>query len=384
MAESRRAKVTVQFFYFGATCFYRTSLDMSSTIPAMIALHSNYLVNKLTVMKSVIADDMQLAKDAKLGCTPRKTIDWKPNGTFQQLQGHDEFVYIYCHNIHTALSSVQFSQVNQCLTFTTETQKELSRCREHNNHDFLAPFMMDNVALKTYYETQIGETDNVHRKDEATRALGVLSSGQTQDTPYVSPAVDANNWTENDWTLRLYHCIKRKYGCTVHYTASGINFTHVVQILRCEKAMISVFLHQGTPDMIFQQNRVFLNGADGDNDGHQKNPLKGNHGEGPPEKLGELVSAVHVLLVAKYLRVILKKRKLEQKASAKGLLMDKQMGNIHVTLDTDHEFETDKVIKLQGHLLKDFKQLSKKSTCYHLQKLIKRPSPPSEGDNLLV
>lgn len=34
----------------------------------------------------------------------------------------------------------------------------------------------------------------------------------------------------------------------------------------------------------------------------QKPPLKGKKGAGPPEKLGEAISAVHVILVAKYVR----------------------------------------------------------------------------------
>lgn len=107
----------------------------------------------------------------------------------------------------------------------------------------------------------------------------------------------------------------------------------------------------------------------------QKPPLKGRKGAGPPEKLGEAISSVHVVLVAKYVRKILEGKTLKAH-KAKGLLMDKQLGCVHICLETG-EWKENCAVNLKCKLLTDYVQLSKKRICYHLNKLCTRsPSPP--------
>ena len=94
-----------------------------------------------------------------------------------------------------------------------ESLKEFPICKIQDNHDFLAPYMMDNENLRYYYRTQISTCgDDENLKQALTEALAVLdSSGSLQETPFVSPSTTCNNWEVNDWTLRLYYCLKDKY-----------------------------------------------------------------------------------------------------------------------------------------------------------------------------
>ncbi len=113
----------------------------------------------------------------------------------------------------------------------------------------------------------------------------------------------------------------------------------------------------------------------------QKPPLKGDRGSGPPEKLGEVISSVHAILVAKYVRAILNERTLKAH-KAKGLLMDKELGCVHICLVTD-EWEENCVLHLKCELLTDYVHLSKKRICYHLTKLTRSPSPDTSWESHL-
>ena len=63
---------------------------------------------------------------------------------------------------------------------------------------------------------------------------------------------------------------------------------------------------------------------------HQRHPLKGDSGTGSPQKLGELIAAVHFVLKRES-----QLEKTEDKlVQAKGILLDKMLGAIHVTLST--------------------------------------------------
>lgn len=152
----------------------------------------------------------------------------------------------------------------------------------------------------------------------------------------------------------------------------------MLQLLKCD-APKAMFCLQGYPDLMFHKDRVIMNGAGNVSEAEtsedeafeasfQKNPLKGKDGSGPPEKLGELISGVHFVLVVKYLRKILRENR-KPTCKAKGLLMDKQMGNIHVCLETG-EWQFDEELLLCCKIVTNYVQLSKKIACFHLAKLM--------------
>lgn len=382
--SERRAKIAAQFLYFGFSCFYRTSVEMSN-IDAKSILHLDIIhklnLDKMEAMCRVICTDMETAHTAQVGYT-KKNIIWKANGYFYNLNSSNEYIYVYCHQMHASpLSGVQFSELKACFTeIREESLKEFPICKIHDNHDFLAPYMMDNENLRYYYRTRISTCgDDENLKQALTKALAVLdSSGSLQETPFVSPSTTCNNWEENDWTLRLYYCLKDKY--TLHYTASGYTFTKVLEILKC-RAPLDMFCVQGYPDLIFVKDRVVVVGrsegetSEGETSeserayeaSFQKPPLKGKSGFGPPEKLGELTSAAHIMLVVKYLKAILKGN--VKKHATKGLLMDKQLGNVHVELSAG-EWAPDRELWLHCKLVTNYVQLSPTSTCFNLTKFM--------------
>ena len=100
----------------------------------------------------------------------------------------------------------------------------------------------------------------------------------------------------------------------------------------------------------------------------QKPPLKGKSGFGPPEKLGELTSAAHIMLVVKYLKAVLKGN-VKKYTYTKGLLMDKQLGNVHVELSAG-EWVPNKELWLHCKLVTNYVQLSPTSVCFNLKKFM--------------
>lgn len=284
-----------------------------------------------------------------------------------------KYIYIYVHEVYATASSVLFSQLINCYDgYKMSNLSERSTCTTHNNHLFLAPYMMDNSRLHTYLQAKYAEDTDL--KDHVVKSLRVLASGKISDTPYTKPATSCNNWEENHWTERLYYCISDKYNVDLTTTKK---FVDILTYLRCETDFLGIWCLRGSPDMLFHQERALVIGSSSGNDesesshdeSFQRPPLKGKGGAGPPEKLGEAISSVHVILVCKYLRAILNERHLKAH-QAKGLMMDKQLGSVQIFLDTD-EWEENVVLKLKLHLITDYVQLS------HLTKLTQ--SPPSES-----
>lgn len=96
--------------------------------------------------------------------------EWAANGKFKQLK--EKYMYIYVHEMHAALSSIDYSQLQDCFQTTEEVLSEYPVCEEHSNHDFLAPYFMDNDALVKYYTTKsLG--DDTDRKQKACESLSV-------------------------------------------------------------------------------------------------------------------------------------------------------------------------------------------------------------------
>ena len=101
----------------------------------------------------------------------------------------------------------------------------------------------------------------------------------------------------------------------------------------------------------------------------QKPPIKGQKWVWPPRKTwGELTSAAHIMLVVKYLKAVLKGN-VKKYTYTKGLLMDKQLENVHVELSAG-EWVPNKELWLHCKLVTNYVQLSPTSVCFNLKKFM--------------
>ena len=289
-------KVTCEFFYFGVSCFFRTSIDVPHTfLSEVLRLTDSNLSSfrNFETIKNVITTDMRTLADANVGGLKKgePRTKWAANGKFQQL--NEEYTYVYVHEMHASLSDIEYSQLQGCFLTSEEVLREYPVCKDHSNHDFLAPYFMDNETLVQYY-TAISLGDDTNRKQKAIEQLAVLN-GKCVDqleTPYVAPATTCNNWNENDWTKRLFHCIRDNYTSKVYYTAIH-KFSQVLVLLRCSHLLKNAWCFQGASDLLFHQDQPIFNRVFHDESGEssddesleaafQKPPLKGKGGDGPP------------------------------------------------------------------------------------------------------
>lgn len=398
----KMAKISAQLYYFGISFFYKTTVSLDSTTiqQRIIQLDAEFLSNstEFTDMKMVITEDMHCASRARVGGEKRTLnsegklvkmpIKWDPNGWFARMTTQ-EHIYVYVHNVHATASNVLFSQLCQCLRVTTNELLDDSICTVHKNHLHLLPYMMDNKCLLKALVNKAGECpEDIDVQNYVERIKSVLDSGKITDTPCTKPGTTCNNWEEDDWTKRLFHCISDRY--EVFYTAKE-KFPYILSILRCSEIEdLGIWCLQGSPDLMFCQAGVVVgshySGGDSNDsessddesleEAFQKPPLKGYKGAGHPEKLGEAISHVYVILVSKYIRAIQKRRPLKGLTS-KGLLMDKELGSVHISLGTCEWVDNTKLYLTCG-LVSDYVHLSKKRVCYHLTKLTTRsPSPQS-------
>ena len=393
------AKVTANFVYLGATKLFRIEVDISANLPMSVKLESSFFAEGAPcAMKSVIESDIKLLNDAAVG----KSKKWKANGFFYQLKG--TYTYIYFHPSHAMISSVDYSQLTSLLRFDVKILEEYADCTTHTNHDFLAPYFMDNEALLRYYQHYMN-TEDASRKDNLTKSVQALEKFNTEgavatDSCFSCPPNESNNWDENDWTKRLSYCLKGQVDHVVHYTATSSFPSHLIAILGCGKFTANPFFFRGSPDTLFHRLRaVMMTATDitrgdaavmmtaaattGDDDSesssdelvemslcHQRPSLKGIHGSGEPEKLGEMIAAVHFVMISEVLKRFVNSRKQDQLVQAKGVLLDKVVGAIHVTMSTEQYFLPGVEVTFNCLIQKRYGSLFPGALCYHINRLL--------------
>ena len=127
------------------------------------------------------------------------------------------------------------------------------------------------------------------------------------------------NWDENDWTERLVHGINTMFPKmeAVYSAEMGLNFSKslIEKTLHLPLYCASFYLFRGAPDIIIKKEIVIVNSAGPDSTSdcdssdemaventNQRPPLKTGEGRLEPEKLGELLAGLYILLVSKVLR----------------------------------------------------------------------------------
>ena len=292
----------------------------------------------------VIKEDVR-----KLNSTNMGAKNWKSDGCFRLLRSSGSNVYLYNHSNYVSCSKVMFSQIEASLQFSiSDLELKLldSECRsntcEHTNHYRLEPFFMDNPRLIKFYSME----ENNEAKAILDEVKEFVQSGQESgvESEFQCPLAVVHTWGENDWTRRLYVGIKKMFPTLGATYGAGLGvgqFRDVLQNLRVGSVDQQCFIFRGFPDIILHNNSVVCGSASastsgddsdaGDTSGDnsvienswQRTPLRGAHDAAPPEKMGELIAGLYILLVAKILRKVLKKKSTNRRFEVKGVLLDK-------------------------------------------------------------
>ena len=317
------------------------------TIKMVEEMESNkQMTGEVNQFVKAIKDDMRVLNLSNMG----GKSNWKSDGYFMLLKNSN--VYLYYHSSYASCSKVMFSQIESSLEFCiSEPEFKLleKECRsntcEHSNHYRLEPFFMDNPRLiELYSMDQNNEAKTV--LDEVREFVQRGSTGQ--ESEFQCPSSRVHSWKENDWTRRLYVGIKKTFtplGATYGAGLGVGQFDYILQNLGVGSVDQRCFIFRGFPDIILHNNSVVYGGGgaststsadasdtSGDdsiieNSWHRP-PLCGDHDTAPPEKMGELIAALYILLVAKILRKVLKKKSTNRIFEVKGVLLDKAAAGI--------------------------------------------------------
>ena len=336
--------------YFGLR-FLCTELSLSEfdrELPNILTMSMLKKVSKQQgtgeVFIKEIKNDVEKLNLSRMG----SKSDWRNDGFFILLR--NVTVYVYCHPSHAFCLKVGFSQIEKSLEFNISEpelklleKERMSNTCEHSNHYRLEPFFMDNQRLMELYSMDETEDEAKTVLDEV-RVFG-RSENAGQESEFQCPMTRSHCWSENDWTKRLYVGIKKTF-TTLDVTYGpglGVGQFHVLlQKLRVGSVDERCFIFRGYPDIIIHNKSLICSSGSAstststsadasDTSGEesllenswQRPPLSGYHGNAPPEKLGEVISGLYILLVSKILRKVLKNKSTNRVFQVKGVLLDK-------------------------------------------------------------
>ena len=348
-----------KFMYFGLRfCCSELQLpEIDGQLPSKLTMK---MVEEMESNKQMTGEVTQFVKEIKhdvrvlnLSNMGGKS-DWKSNGCFMLKKNCN--IYVYYHPSHVSCSKVMFSQIESSLEFSIsepelkllEKERRSNTCK-HNNHYRLEPFFMDNPRLIEFYSME--QTEDNEAKTVLDEVREFVQRGNIgQGSEFVCPSSRVHSWKEIDWTRRLYEGIKKTFiTLDVTYGAGlGVGrFDEILKALGVGSVDQQCFIFRGYPDIILHNNSVVCGGGgasvgastsadasdtSGDDSviesSWQRPPLYGGHNTAPPEKVGELIAALHILLVAKILRKVLKKKSTNRIFEVKGVLLDKAAAGI--------------------------------------------------------
>ena len=145
--------ISAEFLYFGARFFYHLTTTVEQA-PVLCELSTLNDVQHAGDMLDAVERDMKDLTLSRVG--ERKKIDWQADGYFTKLPVTDDrCVYVYNHKQYVTCSSVLLSHLNRMWFIIDQSGGGLVSCQEHQYHDDLQPFFMDNNFLLKYYEHAI-------------------------------------------------------------------------------------------------------------------------------------------------------------------------------------------------------------------------------------
>ena len=369
--------------YFGLR-FYYSSVDIivSESQPKPHIFTSKQLDAYDTGKRFIrqIKQDVQTLSDSNMG---GENMEWKTGGNFLLLQGTDD-VYVYCHPSHASCSEVKYSHFEPQLIFESEIEhklleREVAICAcEHTNHYRLQPFFLDNYRLIDFYNLQSDDSATQLSTELRATEIAIENGEEIRDSEFVHPIGLVNNWDESDWIKRLHIGIKKTFKVDATCGAEKMAFNQILPSLKVGSFLDQeCFIFRGLPDIIIRRNTIVISATasvgddctdSSDEEATVENSwqgltLKGCDDSSPAEKLGELVSGLHILLVAKIMRKVHKKKCFQRKFQVKGLMLDKAIQTVMCTLSVDLTHSgTPLYIKLRDYMGSG--TLDSKSLCY--------------------
>ena len=343
----------IHFVYFGLK-FIQANINVSSTIPNILTVTDIQALNGGMNFIHEIEDDV---KSLNSGCFGGKTVgerndtefdEWMVNGCFHKSVRSPDTFYYY-HTYHATFSTIHLSQIERLIRLPQYT-KNCDECIAHTSHYRLQPFFLDNDSLRVKYQKKLDSGELSDEDQEFLQnALATLHSGTLKDTPYIYNSSRGTCWdyTEDDWTRRLKFCLDEKYESrgleiilTADNKANGMNPIDV----ECHEPF-EVFPIRGAPDILTRNRALVVTHRQDTEDSsdtltsadesieitHQRPPMKSAGPGKLPEKLGELIAALHFLLVCAIIRCK-QKQKYEDTASVRGILIDKIVGTVSCKL----------------------------------------------------
>ena len=342
--------------YFGLH-FYYSSIDImisnGRSTPSVLRIPELEEYEKGKEFIRWIKGDVLTLKQYKVA---GEKMEWKHGGYCRLLQGTND-VYVYHHPSHASCSKVKFSHIEPVLFFESETEHKLLEKEiaihscDHTNHYRLQPFFLDNYRLIEYYNNM--QTND----DEATQLLTELNAVEDgfekgemmKDSEFNRPGGLVNNWDEDHWTRRLHIGIKKTFKVETCCGAEKMEFDEVLIFLKVRSFLDKdCFMFRGLPDIIIHRKGLVLSAGASVSDVSdsseeestventwQRPILKGYDDISPAEKLGELLSGLYILLVAKIMRKVYKKREFRRKFQVKGVMLNKAAQTVLCTLSVD-------------------------------------------------
>ena len=331
--------------------------------------------------------------------------------------------YFYCSNMYIIMSKVTLTQLQECgVKIDWVKMESLEECKNENHceHDGFLPFFYDNNSLLRCYDKILQkDLESQQRKKEVqgyreTLIKAVRMKMHRDTCFYTNGLPDTTSWDleENEWTCRLFHCLKRYLPETtsVHCSFGKGQMFADYQSLYSGTNFSGMYLFQGAPDLIATTHKpskletdVLIMSSDSDSSDPEiassDSVVKAAEGGGYwednsdsendttieltratipvnavtrlPEKLGELMAGLHFLLVAKIVRKVVQKksRKISiSEVAARGILVDKTNGIIHCHIEMPIS-PPESPVKMSASFICNNGRLDSSSLCHNLCQL---------------
>ena len=297
----------VEFFYFGLRfCHLKTKVErLWDQIPFSI-----FRKDISAEMGKVIQQDIRNLNASAVG-------GYMANGSFVKLAGN-KHIFVYHHSEHATCSGTKLSHLSGCVCVDRQEEDLVSCMRlAHTKHFSLWPFFDSNRGVLSAYKAIAPTNADIQAEVDQLEKI-VKGEASAEGTPYLAPHPYTFNWQENDWTRRLVPGIQKLFpDRTVTYTAT-MGLTWSTDLLQgCLQvggiARTGQLLFRGCPDVVIGKKRS-VSAAQVEESASsseeeelventlQSHPMRGQHEDAFPEKVGEVFAGLYIVLVSKVLR----------------------------------------------------------------------------------
>ena len=354
--------ITAEFLYFGLRfCLLNAVIAVIKSIPSSFTF--NELENSVQSQSQSSLKKFMDEIKADIQCLNRTQLGgktgWQSNGLFKNVSDVTSYVYVYRHTKHAPCSSILLSVLERSgwgFTIKKEWLTESQTRCVHSNHYHLLPFFYENGFLKRHYQqVSSGDATNVVASlltelDEIEQKM--LDIDSESEFWHPGKHVRVNNWNENDWSRRLAAGINT-FKIDAKFTAQG-PFCDYLSTLGI-RSFENCFIFRGFPDILLRNRKTSAIVVSGSVDANpdpntsldsstddsivenswQKHPLKGAQVDDLPEKLGEMLAGLYIVLMSKILRRLMKNKDIKKNFITKGVLLDKTTANVVCSMSLD-------------------------------------------------